>query len=216
MNVLQLQAQVRTKAGKRASRRLRRGGNVPCVLYGVNDQVINLTVNERELTKILSGDHALIDLMVDGTNQNSVVKEIQYHPVKGNIIHVDWLRVQAGVEITVSVPLKFAGTAVGVKAGGIFQELKAELEITCLPKDLPEFINVDISKLEIGDSIHVRDLNLESVTIKDDEDSTICSIILPKKTVETEEVTGEELEEAEETEPEVIGKEKSGEEETEG
>ena len=216
MSVLQLQAQIRTKAGKSESRRLRRKGLVPCVLYGVEDQSINLTVNERELTKILTGDHALIELMVDGENQSSVVREIQYHPVKGTITHVDWLRVQAGVEITVSVPLRFTGSAAGVKAGGIFQELRAELEVTCLPKDLPEFIEVDISKMEIGDSVHVRDLNLENIEVREDEDSTICSIILPKKTVEAEEEAEEELEEAEETEPEVIGKTKSEEEEAEG
>jgi large subunit ribosomal protein L25 len=95
MSALELQAQIRTKAGKAEARRLRRSGQVPCVLYGVEDQSVKLTVNQKELTKILTGDHALIDLVVDGKSQSSVVKEIQYHPVKGNITHVDWLRVQA-------------------------------------------------------------------------------------------------------------------------
>jgi large subunit ribosomal protein L25 len=216
MSALELQAQIRTKAGKAEARRLRRSGQVPCVLYGVEDQSVKLTVNQKELTKILTGDHALIDLVVDGKSQSSVVKEIQYHPVKGNITHVDWLRVQAGVEITVSVPLKFVGSSAGVKAGGIFQELKAELEITCLPKNLPEFVEVDVSKLEIGDSIHVRDLKVGDITIRDDEDSTVCSIVLPKKIVEVEVEEEAEMEEGEEAEPEVISKAKSEEGETEG
>jgi large subunit ribosomal protein L25 len=216
MSALELKALIRTEVGKSEARRLRRSGQVPCVLYGVEDQSQKLTVNQRELTKILTGDHALIDLIVDGNIQSSVVKEIQYHPVKGNITHVDWLRVQAGVEITVEVPLKFIGSSTGVKAGGIFQELKGELEVTCLPKNLPEFIEVDISELEIGDSIHVRDLHVESITIRDDEDSTICSIVLPKKAVEVEEAEEEEIAGAEESEPEVISKAKSEEGETEG
>jgi large subunit ribosomal protein L25 len=216
MGALELQAQVRLNSGKSEARRLRRSGRVPCVLYGVEDQSVKLTVNQRELTKILTGDHALIDLVVDGNSQSSVVKEIQYHPVKGTITHVDWLRVQAGIEITVSVPLKFVGTAVGVKAGGIFQELKGELEITCLPKNLPEFIEIDVSKLEIGDSIHVNNINIENVTIRDEEDSTICSIVLPKKVVEVEAEEEEEIEEAGDAEPEVISRAKSEEGETEG
>jgi large subunit ribosomal protein L25 len=216
MSELQLEAHRRTKSGKGEARRLRRQGLIPCILYGVEDKSVKITVNQRELTKILTGSHALIDLVIDGKSRSTVVKEIQYHPVKGTITHVDWMGVQAGKEIAVSVPIKFVGTSAGVKSGGIFQELKGELEITCLPKNMPETIDVDVSKLEIGDSIHVRDLQIDTFTIRDDADSTICSIVLPKKAAEVAVEEEEEIEEVEEEEPEVISKAKPEEGEEEG
>jgi large subunit ribosomal protein L25 len=215
MSDLELQAQIRTKAGKAEARRLRSQGQVPCILYGVKDESLKIAVNQRELTKILSGSHALINLVVDGKSQSSVVREIQYHPVKGSITHVDWLRVQADKEITVSVPIKFVGTAAGAKSGGMFQESKGELEITCLPKNMPETIEIDISKLEVGDSIHIRDLRFDTFTIRDDADATICAIVLPKKVVEVA-AEAEEITEEQEAEPEVISRAKPEEGEEEG
>jgi large subunit ribosomal protein L25 len=146
--------------------------------------------------------------MVDGKEQRCVVKEIQYHPVKGEIIHLDLQRIKAGQEIQLSVPIRFIGEAPGVKLGGVFQTIRSELDISTLPKYLPNDIEIDISEMELGDTMHISDLILENITINHESDSSICSIVLPKKVEEVvpEEEEGEELEleEDADAEPEVI------------
>ena len=219
MSDFELNATIREEIGKGAARRLRRGDQVPCILYGGDEGATCLIINKRELNKLLSEAHSLITLKFADKEQSSVIKDIQYHPLKGDVIHVDLQRVKAGQEIHISVPLKFLGTSPGVKAGGIFQELKAELNVTCLPKNLPNELEIDISALEIGDSIHVKDINFENITINEEPDTAICSIAIPKKVVEVveeEEGEGEEEEEGEEKEePEVITAKPSEEKEKE-
>jgi large subunit ribosomal protein L25 len=184
-------------------------------LYGVEKDCVALSINKKELDKLLSETHSVINVKFDGNEQKSVFKEIQYHPVKGDIIHVDLQRIKAGQEISVSVPIKFVGEAPGIKTGGLFQTIKSELDISTLPKYLPNEIVIDISSLEIGDTVHVSDLQLENITIHLDTEELICSVILPKKVEEPVEVE-EELEEVEEEaeEPEVISQ-KSKEDESE-
>ena len=213
-----LQATIREGLGKANARRLRRSGYVPGTLYGVEKECVALAINKKELEKLLSETHSVINVKFDGNEQKSVVKEIQYHPVKGDIIHVDLQRIKAGQEISVSVPLKFIGEAPGVKMGGLFQTIKSDLDISTLPKYLPSEIEIDISSLEIGDTIHVSDIQIENITIHLDPEELICSVILPKKVEEPVEVE-EELEEVEEeaAEPEVISqKAKEEEEESKG
>jgi large subunit ribosomal protein L25 len=212
MSEFALNATVRKEIGKSAVGRLRRSNQIPCVLYGAEEDAICLSINKKELNKLLSESHSLINLNYDDKQQTSVIKDIQYHPVKGDIIHVDLQRVKADQEIHISVPLKFVGIAAGVKTGGIFQELKTQLDITCLPKYLPDELEIDTSSLEIGDSIHVKDVSFENITINDEPDSTICSVVIPKKVVET--VEAEEGAEEEAAEPEVITA-RAGEEEEE-
>jgi large subunit ribosomal protein L25 len=180
---------------------------------------VELALPRREFEKLLSETRSVFIVDYEDVEQRAVVREIQYHPVKGNMLHVDLIRVKAGQELTVSVPLKFTGNAEGVKMGGIFQSVRSELDITCLPKYLPNELEIDISHLEIGDSIHIRDLNFEHITINAEPERTVCSIVIPKKVEEllpeTEEEEGEEEEAAE---PEVIGakdKKEGEEEETE-
>ena len=214
MSESQIKAEIRKSSGKADSGRLRRSGLVPCTIYGVTRESTSLAVNKRELDKLLSAAHSLINISVEGDEHSSVVKEIQYHPVKGDIIHVDFQRVQAGQEIQVLVPLKFTGTAPGLKSGGVFQTIRSELDISTLPKYLPNEIEIDISGLEIGDAIHVSDLNLENITINIDQDETLCLVAMPRQVevVEEEEEEGEL--EAEAEEPEVISS-KSRDEESE-
>jgi large subunit ribosomal protein L25 len=210
-----LQATIREGIGKAHARRLRRSGYVPGTLYGVEKDCVALSINKKELEKLLSETHSVINVKFDGNEQKSVFKEIQYHPVKGDIIHVDLQRIKAGQEISVSVPIKFVGEAPGIKTGGLFQTIKSELDISTLPKYLPNEIEIDISSLEIGDTVHVSDLQLENITIHLEPEELICSVILPKKVEEPVEVE-EELEEVEEEaeEPEVISQ-KSKEDESE-
>ena len=196
MSEHEIKAKIRTGVGKSDSRRLRRAGEIPCILYGIEKDTVNLSVGRRAFEKLISETRSVFVVDYGDVKQRSVIKEIQYHPVKGTIIHVDLQRIKAGQEISVSVPLKFIGASPGVKMGGIFQELKADLDITCLPKYLPDNLEVDISELNIGDSIHVSDLHFEHITIEDDATTSICSVVPPRK---VEEILPEEEEEDEES-----------------
>ena len=210
-----IKASLRDTVGKAEAGRLRRKGMIPCVLYGVEKESVALMVVSKDFEKLLSQTRSVFTVDYEDHQQPSVVKDIQYHPVRGDILHVDMQRVKAGQEINVAVPINFIGDPPGVKSGGIFQELKAELEITCIPKYIPEEIVVDISQLEVGDSIHVSDLKLENITVRADAESTICLVAAPKKIEEL--IPEEEVEEVEEeeAEPEVISKGKAEEEDKE-
>jgi large subunit ribosomal protein L25 len=217
MSEQELKAATRTETGKANVRRLRRTGFVPCTIYGLEDKSVSLTINQKEIEKLLSEAHSVIKLVNDGKEQRCVIKEIQYHPVKGDVIHVDLQRIKAGQEIQLSVPIKFIGEAPGVKMGGVFQTIRSELDISTLPKFLPNEIEVDISKLEIGDSLHISDLDLEHITIHHEPESSLCSVVMPKKVEEPveEEEEGEEFEteEEESAEPEVISSKSKDEDE---
>ncbi len=213
MHEPEITAEIREHKGKSFARKLRRSGEIPCVLYGIKQESVPLKMNRREFEKLLVETRSVFVVHYGATKQRSVVRDIQYHPVKGDIIHVDLQRIKEGQEITIAVPLTFVGNSPGVKMGGIFQELRSELEVTCLPKYLPNDIEIDISGLSIGDSIHVEDLKLEHLTIEDDLQTALCSVVMPKKVEEiTAEEEEEELEEGE-AEPEVITKSKKAEEE---
>jgi large subunit ribosomal protein L25 len=215
-----LHAALRQEKGKSPVRRLRRQGQIPCVLYGVDKGSVALMVEKNELEKLLSESHAVIRLKIDDEEERSVVKEIQYHPLKGDIIHLDLQRVKAGQEIHLTVPIKFIGSAPGVKSGGVFQTIRNELDISTLPKYIPNEIEIDISHMELWDTIHIKDLKLEHIKIHHEPDSSICSIVLPK--VVEEPVAAEEeleeglIEEEEEKEPEVITARSKDEEESKG
>ena len=203
MEEILLNARLRNEEGKVNSRRLRRGGEIPCVVYGVEPEVISLMVKKRELDKLSSIRHSIIVLNYEGKQQKSIIKEIQYHPIKGDIIHLDFQRILADQEIRIAVPVKFVGQAPGAKVGGIFQELRSQLEVICLPSDIPNFIEVDISNLEIGDAIHVSDLKVGNLKIDEDAITPVCSVAAPKKLEEVVAPTEEGVEE-EAAEPEVI------------
>lgn len=217
MSEQELKATTRTETGKANVHRLRRTGFVPCTIYGVEDRSVSLTINRKELEKLISEAHSVIKVVNEGNEQRCVIKEIQYHPVKGEIIHIDLQRIKAGQEIQLSIPIKFIGEAPGVKMGGVFQTIRSELDISTLPKYLPNEIVIDISNMELGDTKHISDLNLENITINHEPESSICSIVLPKKVEEpvAEEEEGEELEveEEEAAEPEVISSKAKEEEE---
>ncbi len=161
-----LTAEPRTEQGKGASRRLRRAGKVPAILYGAGKDPVPLSVNHNELLKQLENEafySHILTVELDGKKEQAVLKDLQRHPAKPFILHLDLMRVSAGEKIRVNVPLHFIGedVAPGVKVGGgIVTHAVTEVEITCLPKDLPEYIEVDLSKLELGESLHLSDLQL--------------------------------------------------------
>ncbi len=161
-----LSAEPRSEQGKGASRRLRRAGKVPAILYGAGKEPVPLSINHNELLKQLENEafySHILTIELGGKKEQAVLKDLQRHPAKPFILHLDLMRVSAGEKIRVNVPLHFIGEEVapGVKiGGGIVTHAVTEVEITCLPKDLPEYIEVDLSGLELGQSLHLSDLKL--------------------------------------------------------
>jgi len=169
----QLSAQVRTDVGKGASRRLRRIDNrVPGILYGGEQPPVPLTLNTNELNKAMQFEtfySQVMELNVDGDKQSVIVRDLQRHPAAPRIMHIDFLRVDANKAIQVSVPLHFTNedNCAGVKlGGGVINHILNEVEISALPADLPEFIEVDMLEIELGGQVHLSDIKLPTgVTI---------------------------------------------------
>lgn len=185
---VKLSARPRSAAGRNAVKQVRSRGAVPAVIYGAHDKPANLEVDRKALEALLShaaSEHILVELEIAGdgspTNKLSIIQEVQHHPVRGNILHVDFHAVSATETITSEVPLEPVGEAAGVKThGGLLQQPVRSLEIECLPQNLPEVITVDVSALNIGDSIHVKDIVLPTgVTAVTDGDITVFAVSEP-------------------------------------
>lgn len=195
-----LTARTRTTSGKGAARQLRRSGQLPAVVYGRRDETESLALDTHELSRLLSKIHAattVIDLEVDGGEPRPVlIREIQRHPYRPQLLHVDFFEIRADVKIRVSVPVHLVETPAGVEMGGMLQFLRHELEVECLPNEIPSEFKVDVSALEIGDSLHVADVDAGGVEILDDETVTICTVVPPalEEEEEVDEEVGEEVE----------------------
>jgi large subunit ribosomal protein L25 len=189
-------AETRADQGKGASRRLRREGKVPAVLYGGREQAQSLVLSLNEMSKHLKTEaffSHILTLKLNGAGQQVVLKDLQRHPVSDNAIHVDFLRVLADVAIRMQVPLHFKGgeVAPGVKTGGgIIEHHLNQVEIECLPKDLPEFIEVDLSHLEINQAVHLSQVKVPAsvtlVDLKHGKDASVAAVHLPRAVVEEE------------------------------
>jgi large subunit ribosomal protein L25 len=203
MSEVVISAEKRNDTGKSVTRKLRNSGKVPGIMYGADINPAAVIFDAKELSRLLRHDHAIITVKVDDDEQMAVIKSIQNHPLTGKILHIDFMRVIAGQEITVTIPIHIIGTAAGARTGGVFSTVKHDLQISVLPKFMPDNVEVDCSSLEIGDAIRVKDLVLENVTILDDEEELICNVVMPRKEEVVEE-SEELVAEAEEMEPEVI------------
>jgi large subunit ribosomal protein L25 len=171
-NIFEVSAELRTDEGKGASRRLRHAGLVPAIVYGGDDAPISVSIDHNKFLRHLAEDAFyahILTLNVDGKKQQVVLKDLQRHPASDvKIMHADFLRIDANQTMTMTVPLHFVGeeAAVGVKAGGVVSHLMVDVEVACLPKDLPEFVEVDVANLENDSSIHLSELVLpEGVTL---------------------------------------------------
>lgn len=184
-------AQVRSDLGKGASRRLRRLASlVPAVIYGGEKGAQSISLIAKDFAKLLENEAAfshVISLNVDGAVETVLIKALQRHPVKMFVMHADFVRVVAGQKLTAHVPLHFTNqeTSVGVKQqGGEASHIVAEVEVSCLPKDLPEFINVDMAKVEVGQIVHLSDLVLpkgvELVALAHGNDLAVANIHAPR------------------------------------
>ncbi len=166
MSEFEIVATSRDALGKGASRRLRREGLVPGIVYGAGKDPVSITVEQKEMFKHLANEaffSHILSLDLDGKKEKVVLKDLQRHPYKQILLHLDLLRVSMDEKITMHVPLHFLNeeTCVGVKTGGgTVSHMMTELDIICLPKDLPEYIEVDVAALNIGDAIHLGDLSL--------------------------------------------------------
>ena len=208
---VKLKAEPRTNVGRSAVRKLRARGLIPAVIYGGNDKPQPLQVATREINAMMShasGENVLVELEIagEGSSRTALVQEVQHSPVGGEIRHVDFHAVSMDEMIQAEVPLEPTGIAIGVKTfGGLLEQSLRALAIECLPGDLPDRITVDVSQLNIGDSIHVREIQLPSgVTAKVQPDLTAFSVVAP--IAEEEPVAAEA--EAAAAEPEVITEKK--------
>ncbi|MFZ0390913.1 MAG: 50S ribosomal protein L25 [Calditrichia bacterium] len=208
-----LKAKKREQFGKSATRKYRLEGWVPAEYYSSHDDNMHLLFDQKLVEQSLANAHGLLTVQVEGSKKKHacVLKDLQVDPLRGNVIHVDLQGIRKGEKISLTVPVVLHGTAAGVKTGGILEHLVREIDIECLPKDIPEQFDIDISAMEIGDSVHVRDLQKENVRILADPDETILILDHPRMAVEEEEVEEEE----ELTEPEVITSRREEEEDEE-
>lgn len=197
-----LAASTRQPAHSRDTRRLRRNGRVPAVLYGQGQDPLALDVDERELRHALAASGAVLDLQIDGSaTEPAVLKEAQRHPVRGEILHVDFLRVNLKQAIHATVPVHLVGSeeAPGVKEGGILTHETRELNVEALPNDIPEAIEVDVSGMEVAATLTLGDVTApQGVTLLDDPEATIIASITAPTAVEE---PGDEVE----AETEVVG-----------
>jgi large subunit ribosomal protein L25 len=207
------------KANKRGARskseknKLRSSGKVPGVFYIKEHESLPLYVNEKEINPLVfTSDTNIISLQVDGNEEHEcIIKDVQFDPITDRVIHFDLLGLTKGETFQLEVPVRLKGNPVGVKEGGIIQHIIHKLEIECLPKDIPQHIDIDITNLKIGDAIHVRDLKLENISFITSEGAVIVAVTHPK--VEAEQPAAEEPVEGEITQPELVGKGKEDKEE---
>ncbi len=213
MEKIELKATIRKTVGNGPARELRRQGMIPAVLYGPKSEPIMLSVVIRELEHILKSGNIgqmLLNLVIQNGKKQSktaMIKELQTQPVSGALLHIDFYEVAMDQKIKVSIPVVTSGEAVGVDLGGILQIVRHEVEVFCYPNNIPESIEVDITNMEIGDSLHIGDISLdEAIELADETNFTVVTVLTPK--VEEEEVEEEEeLEEGEEVEAEAAGEE---------
>jgi large subunit ribosomal protein L25 len=205
---IRLEVKEREHSGSRMSRRLRREGVIPGVLYGRGHKPHPISVSERELRRVLTGSaglHAILDVVLEGqtTTHSSILKDYQVDPIRGRIDHFDLHEVRLDQTIQTAVVVELVGESVGAKAGGVLSQVAREIRVEALPLEVPERIELDVSPLEIGESLRLSDLHVpQGVTLLDDPETVLATVTVPTKVeepeVEVEE--GEELEEGEEGE----------------
>jgi large subunit ribosomal protein L25 len=217
LETLEIKVDPREKKNKRDAKRLLRNGKIPAILYGPKTTAVALALDKREFSSRvadLEGSHLvrLKSQSAELADKVALVKEMQFHPISGDVIHTDLYEVDLTAKITVHVPLHFVGKAEGVVRGGILQPIVREIEVECLPLDIPAYFDVDVSRLDIGDSVHIEELTMpEGVTAVAESNLALVAVVPP--TVEeapaavAEPVEGAEAAPAATTEP---GKEGEG------
>ena len=184
----------RDPEGSRATRRLRRTGRVPGVLYGGDGEPVAFSADARELRNALAARGAVLEVVADGKATPVILKSAQYHPVRGETMHVDLLRVNLKVAIHAVVPLELVGTddAPGVKSGGVLEHITRELNIEALPTEIPESLTHDVSALEINDTVTLADVSVpDGITLLDELDTVVATLTPPRLETEDDEIESE-------------------------
>lgn len=183
MKQIAINGTARTDLGKKASREIRRNGNVPCVIYGEKKdangmpEAIHFTVSEKEINKIVYTPHIyLIDINIDGTDHKAVIKEIQFHPVKDNVLHVDFYEVNAEKPIVMAVPIAPKGLAEGVRAGGRLNAMVRKLKVRAPYAAIPEKLEIDVTSLGLGKSIKAGSLHFEGLELVTPKEVVVLTV----------------------------------------
>lgn len=190
----------RHDSGKGVARKLRRAGRVPGIIYGGGGEPVLVSMEAREALHLfhsISVENTILNLMVDDHDaERALVREVQVHPYRTELLHVDFLRVRRGVAIEVHVPVHATGVPAGVRDGGILEHVFHDITVKCVPSRIPEAIEVDVSHMEAGDVLRVSDLEMpEGVENLSDPDQAVCSVAIPRAPeLDEEEVVDEEVE----------------------
>lgn len=185
METLEVQANARAAGSKNEARRLRRSGKIPAILYGPKTQAVALELDKKDFSTrvaLLQGSHLVrLKSSVPALAEKvALVKEMQFHPISGDVTHADLYEVDLAAKIQVQVPLRFVGKAAGVTRGGILQPIVREVEVECLPMDIPGFFSVDVGALDIGDSIHVEEIQMPAdVTLVFESNFAVVTVVTP-------------------------------------
>ncbi|MDX1277458.1 50S ribosomal protein L25/general stress protein Ctc [Oceanihabitans sediminis] len=201
MKSITINGSQRESVGKKATKALRNAGQVPCVLYG-GDKPVHFSAPELAFSKLVytPNAHTVVIELADGSTFNAVLQDIQFHPVTDRILHVDFYQLFDDKEIALFVPVNLVGNSRGVKNGGVLRKNNRKLRVKALPANLPDFIEIDITPLKIGDKVSVRDLNQEKYTLLHSDNTVVCQIKTSRTAVvdidEDEEEGAEEAAEA--------------------
>ena len=183
MKQISINGTARTDLGKKATKEIRKNGNVPCVIYGEKKDekgapvAIHFSVSEKEINKLIYTPHIyLVDINIDGEDHKAVLKEVQFHPVKDNVLHVDFYEVHAEKPIVMGVPVQAKGLAEGVRAGGRLITMVRKLNVKALYSAIPEKLNIDVTALQLGKSIKVGDLHFENLELVTPKEVIVCTV----------------------------------------
>jgi large subunit ribosomal protein L25 len=208
MDIIQIDAKERDKKGKGASRRIRNSGGLPAIFYGSGaEQSIMLSIDYKAFLMSVKGrpaENIIFDLKIEANGRSQskqvMIKELQRDPVTKDYLHVDFCEISMAKEIEASILLQLVNTPIGVTKGGLLEHIRRELSVACLPKDLVDAVEIDVSGLDIGDTIHVRDIALPpGLRSTENEDLAVATVVAPTITVEEEEEEAVEGAESEET-----------------
>lgn len=183
MKEIAISGTVRTDIGKKATRELRKTGNVPCVIYGEKrgenglPEAVHFVVNEKEINKLIYTPHIyLVNVTIDGQEHKAILKEVQYHPVKDNVLHVDFYEVREDKPIVMGVPIAPQGLAEGVRAGGRLMTMVRKLNVKALYSQIPEKLDIDVTSLQLGKSIKAGDLHYEGLELVTPKEVIVCTV----------------------------------------
>ncbi|MBN1503665.1 MAG: 50S ribosomal protein L25, partial [Candidatus Eisenbacteria bacterium] len=217
MAIVVLQGKVRTDAGKGVARKSRMRGNIPGIMYGEGEPSVAFEAKKDDFLALIhtvSGENVVVDLKLEGdaSDRKAIIREIQRDPLSGRILHFDLQHISLTEKVTVDVPIVVVGVPTGVKDfGGILEHILREVRVECLPTEIPPKVEIDVTSLKIGDSVHVGDLVMQNVTILMDPERPVVTVVPP-----TAEEVPAEAAAPEVAEPELIGKEKEAEGEEAG